>query len=169
MRVEGDTEQLPEALTSRVEQSLFVVTASEPGGDPTGCLVGFTTQCSIDPPRFIVCISKVNHTYDAAHRAEGIGLHLLGEDQIDLASLFGEQTGDRIDKFERCRWRRGLTGAPILEDCAAWMEGSVLARYDVGDHEAAVLCPVDGGGGAHERPLTYQRLPSLDPGHPASE
>lgn len=148
---------------------MFAVTASGPEGEPTGCLVGFVTQCSMEPPRLIVCVSKVNHTYDAAHRADALGVHLLGEDQIELASLFGEETGDCIDKFQRCRWHRGRTGAPVLEDCAAWIEGAVLARYDVGDHEAAVVRPIDGAGGTHERPLTYQRLPSMSPGHPVPD
>lgn len=31
-----------------------------------GCLVGFATQCSISPPKFLVCLSKRNHTHRAA-------------------------------------------------------------------------------------------------------
>ena len=70
-------------------------------------LAGFVTQASIDPVRFIVCISKINHTFGVAVRSTGLGLHLLGADQRATASLFGEQTGDVIDKFERVQWRRG--------------------------------------------------------------
>jgi flavin reductase (DIM6/NTAB) family NADH-FMN oxidoreductase RutF len=43
--------------------------------------------------------------------------------------LEGEKTGDAVPKFDRCRWHRGLTGVPILDDCAAWIEGSILSRF----------------------------------------
>jgi flavin reductase (DIM6/NTAB) family NADH-FMN oxidoreductase RutF len=59
----------------------------------SGCLAGFVTQCSISPPNFLVCISKVNHTLVVAQHSSGMGLHLLGADQVDLARLFGEETG----------------------------------------------------------------------------
>ena len=44
------------ALASELDYPMFVVTTAA-GGAPAGCLVGFATQCSIDPPRFLVCLS----------------------------------------------------------------------------------------------------------------
>jgi flavin reductase (DIM6/NTAB) family NADH-FMN oxidoreductase RutF len=75
------------AFGERVEFSLFVVTTGNQAGEMSGCLAGLVTQCSIGPPRFLVCISKVNHTYFVAERSETLVLHLLGTDQIDLASF----------------------------------------------------------------------------------
>lgn len=157
-----------DVFTSSVESSFYIVTTASPDGDIAGCLVGFVTQCSILPPRFLVCLSKENHTYTVAARSNCLGLHLVEERQSDLASLFGEKTGDSIDKFERCRWHRGETGAPILDDCASWFEGVILERFDVGDHEASLLRP-DHTGGHRIRAMTYQRSPSLRPGHPIPE
>ena len=53
--------------------------------------------------------------------------------QHDLAELFGHLTGDTSDKFARCEWDTDQSGAPLLQHCAAWMEGSIVASYDVGD------------------------------------
>ena len=36
-----------------------------------------------------------------------MGLHLLGEDQLDMARLFGEETGDRSTNFADVDWRIG--------------------------------------------------------------
>lgn len=155
-------------FTSSVETSFYVVTTAASDGEVAGCLVGFATQCSILPPRFLVCLSKENHTYTVASRSSCLGIHLLGEQQIELASLFGEVTGDSVDKFRECRWHRGKTGAPILDDCASWVEGSILERFDVGDHEANLIGPVDGGG-RRVRVMTYQNAPTLRPGHPIPE
>ncbi len=156
------------AFTNRVENSLFVVTTGTAPDDISGCLAGFVTQCSIEPPRFLICISKVNHTYFVAERAESVVLHLLGRAQTDLASLFGEQTGDTYDKFDDCRWHPGITRAPVLEECAAWVEGLIMQRFDVGDHQALLMRPQAGGGGPCEGVLTNRTLPSMRPGHPPS-
>ena len=133
----------------------------------SGCLAGFVTQCSIDPPNFLVCISKENHTLAVAEHSPGMGLHLLGEDQADLARLFGEETGDLVDKFASVDWRLGSTGAPLLVDAAVSMEGQVLGHFSVGDHEAFLLRGLRATGSAHSGLLTYRSAPPLEPGHPA--
>ena len=51
---------------------MFVVGAAA-DGDADACLVGFTSQCSIEPPRFAVFLSKANHTYELASRADDAG------------------------------------------------------------------------------------------------
>ena len=150
-----------------VDYPFYVVTARSPDADMSGCLAGFVTQCSIDPPNFLVCISKRNHTLPVAERATGIGLHLLGEDQVDLARLFGEQTGDLVDKFADVDWRLGSTGAPLLVESAVCLEGQVLGHFSVGDHEAFLLRGVRSVAGGHDGLLTYRGTPPLEPGHPA--
>ena len=68
-----------------------------------------------------------------------MGLHLLGADQVDLARLFGEETGDQVDKFASVDWRLGRTGAPLLVDSAVSMEGQILGHFSVSDHEAFLM------------------------------
>jgi flavin reductase (DIM6/NTAB) family NADH-FMN oxidoreductase RutF len=164
----GSVAEAVDAFTGRNDPPLYVVTVGTPDGELSGCLAGFVTQCSISPPRFLICLSKLNHTYGVGARSATVALHLLGRDQLDLASLFAERTGDTFDKFEHCRW--GLRGgeAPVLEACAAWLRGPILDRFDVGDHEALLMSPTDGGAGGADGLLTLQGIPrDLHPGHPA--
>ncbi len=156
-----------DAYTDRTEYALQVVTTTSPDGEPSGCIVGFSTQCSIVPPRYLVCISKVNHTYFASEHSDAIALHLIGRDQIALASLFAETTGDIVDKFAQCQWRTGESGAPILSESAAWLDALIIRRWSVGDHQALLVRPVDGGAGSHREVLTAQNAPDFRPGHPA--
>jgi flavin reductase (DIM6/NTAB) family NADH-FMN oxidoreductase RutF len=156
------------AFTDRVDYPLLVITTASPTGELSGCLVGFATQCSIVPPRFLVCVSKVNHTFFASERSDGVALHLLGSEQSALASLFGEETGDSVAKFDRCAWSPGATGVPVLDDCAAWLECRVLDRFDVGDHRALLVRPLAGGAGDRAGVLTYRTAPDLEAGHPAT-
>jgi flavin reductase (DIM6/NTAB) family NADH-FMN oxidoreductase RutF len=150
----------------RVDYAYYVVTAQAAGGPPSGCLAGFVIQCSIDPPNFLVCVSRVNHTFGVAQHSTSLGLHLLGADQVELARHFGEETGDLVDKFARLDWRPGVHGAPLLAECAVSLEGVVLVHFSVGDHEAFLVRGSDSFDGTHLGLLTYRTAPPFSPGHP---
>ena len=132
-----------------------------------GCLVGFSTQCSIDPPRFAVWISRKNHTFELARTASVLAVHFLSSDQRDLAALFGGETGDDVDKFTRCRWRQGIGGVPVLEDCTRWFLGRVLEQIPTDDHVGFLLSPMAVESGDWSGQLGFQSVRSLTPGHRA--
>ncbi len=154
------------ALTGALDYPMFVVTAAG-AGERSGCLVGFLTQCSIDPVRFLVCLSHKNHTTRVAGQASQLGVHLLGQDQRRLAELFGTTSGDDTDKFERCRWTPGPGGTPLLADCPGWFLGSILARHDLGDHVGFLLEVNDAQAEPRSALLTFQAVRDLNPGHDA--
>src|SRR5947209_7661024 len=93
-------------VTEVLDYPMFVVTTAS-NNRSAGCLAGFATQISIDPPRFLVGLSDKNHTYRVALDAARLAVHLLDADSMGLARLFGEQTGDDVDKFTLCAWRPG--------------------------------------------------------------
>jgi flavin reductase (DIM6/NTAB) family NADH-FMN oxidoreductase RutF len=155
-----------DALTARADYPIYVVCV-EHQGQKAGCVAGFVTQCSIDPVRFLVCVSKANHTYQVAKGSNAMSLHLLGSGQHDLALLFGHLTGDTADKFARVDWEPGKTGVPILQRCVAWIEGEIFASHDVGDHVAFLLSPVSGGAGPEHGELTFAQTRDIEAGHPA--
>ena len=111
-----------EKLVSLLDYPMFVVT-TRADDESAGCLVGFTSQVSIGPPRFLVGLSKRNHTYRVAQRADHLAVHLVPRQHSELARLFGSETGDRTDKFARCAWHSGPHGMPILDDAAGWFAG----------------------------------------------
>jgi flavin reductase (DIM6/NTAB) family NADH-FMN oxidoreductase RutF len=152
----------------RVDYPYYVLTVRAPDEEMSGCLAGFVTQCSIDPPNFIACISRLNHTLGVAKRSSAMGLHLLGEDQLDMARLFGEETGDVVDKFADVDWRIGTTGAPLLTDVSLALEGGILGHFSVGDHEAFLVRAARAVGGPDRGLLTHRTSPQLHPGHPAT-
>ena len=94
-------------------------------------------------------------------------MHLVPSGAKDLAELFGEETGDEIDKFERVDWREGPGGAPVLERCENWFAGRILERHDVGDHRAHLLEPIEAETDGGERGLTFRKVRDLEPGHEA--
>ncbi|MEU7423342.1 flavin reductase family protein [Streptomyces sp. NPDC040750] len=150
----------------RLDSDMCVVTAVA-DGERAGCLVGFASQCSIDPPRYAVWLSKANRTYRVARSARHLAVHLLTRDQRDLAELFGGETGDEVDKFAGLDWREGPGGAVVLADAAAWCVGTVLHRTDGGDHVCFVLDPVGWDTGRPGPLLRLSDAVGIDAGHPA--
>jgi flavin reductase (DIM6/NTAB) family NADH-FMN oxidoreductase RutF len=154
------------SLVGDLEYPMFIVTARA-GEEPLGCLVGFATQTSIDPPRFAVCLSHANRTYRRGRDSELLGVHCVPADAEELARLFGGATGDAVDKFARCAWHEGPGGVPILDDCPNWFVGRVVWRHAAGDHDAFLLEPVAADAGSAKGEFTFHRAKRIDPGHPA--
>jgi flavin reductase (DIM6/NTAB) family NADH-FMN oxidoreductase RutF len=153
------------ALAGDLDYPMFIVTVAA-HGERDGCLVGFTTQCSIHPPRFLACISVKNRTFRVAQTAPAIAVHLVPHDADDLVDLFGGETGDDVDKFERADWHEGPEGLPILDRCGSWFVGRVLDRLDLGDHHGFLLEPI---AAEHAGPEHYsvKRAAGIEPGHEA--
>ena len=154
-------------FVAQLDHAVVIVTARDRAGERSGCLVGFATQCSMDPPRLLVCLSKVNHTFGVAHDTDLLAVHAIPRDVGDLARLFAEETGDAVDKFARCAWRDGPEGVPLLDACADVLVGRVVQRTDVGDHVAHVLEPRLVEGPAAAEVLRFHDVASFHPGHPA--
>lgn len=159
-----DTDDL-DRFVDGLDYPMLVVTVAH-DGERSGCLVGFATQCSIDPPRLLVCLSKANHTYRLAQDADLLAVHLPARDQHDLAELFGGETEDEVDKFDRCHWVEGPGGTPLLATPRR-LVGRVLARHDLGDHVGFLLDPISAEHLDDRPPLTLGMVGDVDAGHPA--
>ncbi|HYZ69628.1 MAG TPA: flavin reductase family protein [Mycobacterium sp.] len=156
-----------EKLVSLLDYPMFVVT-TRVDDETAGCLVGFASQVSIYPQRFLVGLSKRNHTYRVAKSAGHLAVHVVERRHCELARLFGSETGDRTDKFAECAWHSGPQGLPILDDAAGWFTGAVLSRYDLGDHVGFLLEPIAGSAPAKLGQLvTFSDVRDLEPGHEA--
>jgi flavin reductase (DIM6/NTAB) family NADH-FMN oxidoreductase RutF len=153
-------------FTSQLDYSMFVVTASD-GRRRSGCLVGFSMQCSISPARFLVGISNKNHTYRVIQNATIAIVHLVPEGAFDVAELFGGFTGDEIDKLARTEWREGPGGAPILSRCPSWFAARIEERWDTGDHVTLLLVPFEVSTPIKVSPLMFARAQHITPGHEA--
>lgn len=151
-------------LTSALDYPMIVVTARDETG-PAGCLVGFSTQCSIDPARYLVCLSDKNRTERVASHTNLLAVHFLESHALELARLFGEQTTDQTDTFSRCRWHAGPSGVPLLDGCGRWLVGRILQRQTLGDHVGFLLEPIEARADGHNRQLSFQQVKDLDPGH----
>ena len=147
-------------------RALLIVTAAGP--PLAGCLVGFSTEASIDPPRMLVCLSVKNATARSARAARVLAVHAVPATRLDLARLFGEETADDgVDKFDRCAWSAGPEGVPLLDDCPTRFVGLIHARFGLGDHDGLLLTPISGHAGPDEDVVRVRDAAGFHAGHPA--
>ncbi len=154
-------------VVAAMDSAMVVVTVAV-DDERDGCLVGFHSQVSIEPRRYMVWLSTANHTTALAQRAEHLGVHLLGSHQHDLAELFGGESADDVDKLVHTTWEAGPEGIPLLVACPVRFAGRITARHDIdGDHLGMVLEPVDAASETAWTPLRLGDAIDIDPGHPA--
>ena len=159
-----DAEDALADLLGDVDRVMWILTVAD-GDERSGCLMGFATQSSLEPARFLACVSRANHTFALATRADHVAVHAAPDEaDLALARLFGEETGDEVDKFARCEWHAGPEGQPILVACPAWFVGRVVARHDLGDHVGLLLDPVAVQGRLTDV-LTFARAQDLEAAH----
>jgi len=159
-------EETFQRLVAQLDYPMFIATVAT-GGERAGCLIGFATQSSIDPPRFLAGISDKNRTFRVAAGADTMAIHLVPEDASDLAELFGGETGDEVDKFARAEWREGPGGVPLPAGRPHRFVGRIVERIDFGDHVGMVLEPFFAEADEDSAQLGFHRAKRIEPGHEA--
>lgn len=157
------------ALVGHVDPAMAIVTSAI-DGEKAGCLIGFHAQCSIEPNRYAIWLSKANRTYRVSLFGDVIAVHFPTADDFDLAELFGGNTGDDIDKFERCDWHEGPDGVPLIDRLPHRFVGRRRAVLEEGgDHVCMIIEPDVVESGGPFTPLRLSDVTSISPGHEADE
>jgi flavin reductase (DIM6/NTAB) family NADH-FMN oxidoreductase RutF len=161
-------ESIFDALMAGRDTAVAIVTTAA-GGRRAGCLIGFLSQCSIEPRRIAIWLSKANHTYRIGLTAKYVAVHFPTAEDFALAELFGTLSGDDVDKFERCRYESGPGGVPLLVDCPNRIVARRVALLDDGsDHVCITLDPIEAHGGRGDA-LRISALEGLVAGHSATD
>ncbi len=156
-------------LVAALDPPMLIVTTAT-ADTRAGCLVGFHSQCGIDPRRYVVWISRANRTHAVATHAEQFAVHVLDAGQHALAELFGGESGDDVDKFARCAWSEGPDGVPLLDLCPDRFVARRVSFTDVGaDHTSLVLAPMTTEHGRPTTWLTVGKMTDVSAGHAPDE
>ncbi|WNV85259.1 flavin reductase family protein [Umezawaea sp. Da 62-37] len=138
-----------------------VVTACGASGW-SGTTVSTVTSVSMDPPVILCCVSSGSRTLAAIRHAKRFAVHLLADDQPDLADRFSRSPSDNSRFADLGYEVRLIRGAPVIAGAMAVGWCDLHSLTEVGDHFVLFgrLTAVRVG---HGRPLlwhdrTYQAL-----------
>ena len=132
---------------------IVVVTAAGTHGP-----VGFTCQSfaslSLDPPLVTFAPARSSTTWPLIRATGAFCVNVLAADHQELSVGFARSG---VDKFDGVPWRRGPSGAPVLDGVSAWIDCTLWNEYDGGDHTIAVGRVLDLGADPARLPLLYYR------------
>jgi len=85
-----------------------------------------------------VAIRGDRYTHDIVAESETFALSVLRDDQVNVATHFGETSGEYDDKLRGVPYGLTPNGSPYLLDCLAYLDCRMMDRARAGDHTVFV-------------------------------
>jgi flavin reductase (DIM6/NTAB) family NADH-FMN oxidoreductase RutF len=108
-----------------------IITTLNKAGELHGLTANAFTSVSLEPPLLLISVDKKAESWPAFEESKVFTVNILAEDQEALSRKFAVSGGK---KFEGVAYRVGANGAPIVEGVLAFIECTLYAAYDGGDH-----------------------------------
>ncbi len=121
-----------------IPYGLYVLTAAHPDGRVAAATVNWVTQASFEPPLVAVGVKADSHVHALIKDTKAFALNVLGKGQQALAFTFFKPAERQGQTISGEPFRPGTTGAPILTNTPAFMECTLEATVEKGDHSIFV-------------------------------
>jgi 3-hydroxy-9,10-secoandrosta-1,3,5(10)-triene-9,17-dione monooxygenase reductase component len=148
---------VPQDLMRRVlgqfASGVVVVTAVGPSG-PLGFTCQSFSSLSLEPPLVSFSPARTSSTWPKIREIGTFGVNVLAEDHEHYSDGFARSG---VDKFAGVDWELSPTGAPVLPGVAAWIDCTLWAEYDGGDHTIVAGRVLDLGADAARMPLLFHQ------------
>jgi 3-hydroxy-9,10-secoandrosta-1,3,5(10)-triene-9,17-dione monooxygenase reductase component len=116
----------------RFATGVTVITTCTPGGEPVGITANSFNSLSLEPPLVLWSLARSAMSSPAFVNSGYFAVHVLGDDQTNLASRFAQRG---TDKFAGLELSVGIGGVPLIANAAAVFECATVRRHDGGDHD----------------------------------
>jgi 3-hydroxy-9,10-secoandrosta-1,3,5(10)-triene-9,17-dione monooxygenase reductase component len=133
-----------------------VITAAA-DGELQGMTANAVTSLSLDPVMLLICVDRGSHTHRILEAGGAFAVNILGEHQEDVSRLFAKKAEPERGTLRGQPFRIGKSGAPVLEDCLAFVECRIAEVHSGGDHTIFLGEVVDLGIVNDVRPLLFFR------------
>jgi flavin reductase (DIM6/NTAB) family NADH-FMN oxidoreductase RutF len=130
---------------------ITVVTALSPSG-PLGLTCQSFSSLSLDPPLVLFSPARTSVTWPKIREIGRFCVNVLAEDHRQISV---QMARSGTDKFAGVRWACTPLGAPRLDGAAAWLDCTLHAEHDGGDHTVVVAAVRGLSADQAARPLLY--------------
>lgn len=114
-------------------------------GRTNGMTAAWVTQVSMVPPMICVSINKRHFTGELIEKARCFSVNVLSEECRSIAVRCGFGSGREVDRLSDLDVTYMRTGAPVLKQCAAFMDCELRHTADAGDHRIFIGEVVESG------------------------
>src|SRR5918998_700603 len=108
------------------------------GRQSNAMAASWVMQTSERPPCVAIAIRSDRYTHDIVVESETFALSVLRDDQVNVATHFGETSGEYADKLRGVPYGLTPNGSPYLLDCLAYLDCRMMDRARAGDHTVVV-------------------------------
>jgi flavin reductase (DIM6/NTAB) family NADH-FMN oxidoreductase RutF len=127
-----------------IPYGLYVLTAAS-GDRVAAGTVNWVTQTSFEPPLVAVGVKTDSHAHALIKESKAFALNVLGKGQQAIAYTFFKPAEHQGQTISGEPFRSGSTGAPILTNAPAFVECTLEATVEKGDHSLFVGKVVEAG------------------------
>lgn len=132
------------AIMRMFQYGLFVATCAG-NGSPRAATVSWAMQVSFAPKQVAVALRKGTSICDAVQTERRFALHVVGENQPELARAFFKAQPSGENEISGFRYGLLASGVPVLHGAVAWLECEVVEQAgQPGDHAVFIATVVDG-------------------------
>lgn len=126
-----------------IPYGIYVLTAEAPDGTISAATVNWVTQTAFAPPLVAVGVKTDSNAYGTLKNAKSFAINMLGKGQQKLAFAFFKPAKVEGGTISGEPYRKGSTGAPLLENASAAVECRVVDIVEKGDHHVVLGEVVD--------------------------
>jgi len=148
------------SLLGQIPSGLSILTVRNAQGEETGMLSSWVQQAAFEPPAFTLAVNKSRYLHDWLRSGVTLAVSLIGESQKQLLGHFGKGFEPGAPAFTGLKIERTPAGLPVLTESVGWMEGTVSASLDAGDHSVFLVLLTAARPGplcGQERPWVHVR------------
>ena len=120
-------------VLGRFATGVTVVTTHH-SGVKHGMTANAFTSVSLDPPLILVSVDKKANMHELLMTGDVFCVNILAEHRPDWSSWWAGKAPKEGDQFAEIPHFSKATGCPVLDECLAYIDCKVWARFDVGDH-----------------------------------
>ena len=124
------------------------------GGQPVGMTCQSFTSVSLEPPLVAFLPTRQSRAFAAIQRAGHFCVNFLSSDQAGISDRMASR-GD--DKFADVAWSTSKSGSALIEGTVGYVDCTVHAVHEAGDHYIVIGKVVDMAVGDDTQPLLFYR------------
>jgi flavin reductase (DIM6/NTAB) family NADH-FMN oxidoreductase RutF len=125
----------------------FYAVTSRDGDDRNVMVLNWFSQVSFEPQHVVIGLQNTSYTMGLIEKSKQFAVNIYSKEDAEAIKAFTKSREKNPDKFKAANYTDGpITGLPVLDEAAAYLECEVIEIVDTGSGHSAVVAKVVGAG-----------------------